>query len=966
MAVTSSNYVFLPWIRQGAASAITQTDRSPDQTGIVSVTAKLRINQEPDEVQQQVRLYGPGDVTAIDPRQVIRAEPPHLATDFEPNYFPAIEFDRPDFPWLFTPGKADEANSLRPWLSLIVVRKQEGITLSGDSSRSLPVLEIRPPAQAYRELPDLSESWAWAHAQVTGRLPDTTSLKGSLAGDPNMTLSRLLCPRRLQQLTQYIACVVPTFELGRKAGMGLPITPDDESVLRLSWDLDVLERAWDSGQPPPSPLHLPVYYHWEFRTGTGRDFETLVRRLTPRDARDMEKVGTRSIDISHPGSGILSPPPAGTTLELEGALRLPGAPVAGWPQGTSQPFKAQLKTILNTPWQAAQVEGGASDPVLAPAIYGSWHAARHQVNDTGLTSWLDELNLDPRHRATASLGTQVVQANQEELVASAWEQFGDLQGVNQLRRQAQLGQSVTTVYYVKHFKRLAPESLVKMFSSAKSRVVLKTPTQDVVATRELLSRSISKSTIPDRAVSGTVRQLTSTRAAISTRFRATGAPPIALLSKLNTYSPAAPSPTAPEDKYGAMSMDRASLNADIDSALKSALRFLGIEDSLGNGPGLNRFKVSREGDASGPLAALLPDSSNSSPVGLADSEDARAFRKAALEHHELISYALQQFSEAHRPPMDIDFVSRAVLESVNPGTTIPARIQASLVLDRGASQTGDPLEPLMNAPEFHQPMYEALRDISQDFLLPGLEHVPADTALLLEPNAQFVESFMVGLNHEMGRELLWRDYPTDQGATYFRKFWDTAEEDESDISNINGWNSQKLGSNVYPHSSKKLVLLLRCELLRKYPNAVVYAVAAEPGANGEFNLSTDPQKQRHPLFRGTLKPDVTFLGFDLTKDQATADPGWFFVIQQQPTEPRFGLDEADGTVPNPPSTWNDLSWRHMAATEEEWNNLSHASVKRMLPEIGGVKWGRNGAHQAFITFQRPVRIAIHAKQMIKS
>ena len=33
---------------------------------------------------------------------------------------------------------------------------------------------------------------------------------------------------------------------------------------------------------------------------------------------------------------------------------------------------------------------------------------------------------------------------------------------------------------------------------------------------------------------------------------------------------------------------------------------------------------------------------------------------------------------------------------------------------------------------------------------------------------------MVGLNHEMARELLWREYPTDQRGSYFRQFWDAS------------------------------------------------------------------------------------------------------------------------------------------------------------------------------------------------
>ena len=100
-----------------------------------------------DDIDRQVRLYGPGDVTGIDPQQVVRTEPRHLATDFEPNYFPAIEFDRPDFPWLFTPAKADAAGKLRPWLCLVVVRKQEGVTLRTDRNLPLPVLEIKAPAR---------------------------------------------------------------------------------------------------------------------------------------------------------------------------------------------------------------------------------------------------------------------------------------------------------------------------------------------------------------------------------------------------------------------------------------------------------------------------------------------------------------------------------------------------------------------------------------------------------------------------------------------------------------------------------------------------------------------------------------------------------------------------------------------------------------------------------------------------
>ena len=124
-------------------------------------------------------------------------------------------------------------------------------------------------------------------------------------------------------------------------------------------------------------------------------------------------------------------------------------------------------------------------------------------------------------------------------------------------------------------------------------------------------------------------------------------------------------------------------------------------------------------------------------------------------------------------------------------------------------------------------MYEALRDLSQDFLFPGLEHVPPNTVTLLETNPKFVESFLVGLNAEMGRELLWRNYPTDQRGTYFRQFWDTSTDNEQpDIDMINEWGDRPLGQNA--GAGEQLVLLLRGELLRRYPNSVIYAVAAVP------------------------------------------------------------------------------------------------------------------------------------------
>ena len=103
-------------------------------------------------------------------------------------------------------------------------------------------------------------------------------------------------------------------------------------------------------------------------------------------------------------------------------------------------------------------------------------------------------------------------------------------------------------------------------------------------------------------------------------------------------------------------------------------------------------------------------------------------------------------------------------------------------------------------------------------------------------------------------------------------------------------------------------------------------------------------QHRQPLFRGSLQPDVTFFGFDVDPADAAADPGWYFVIEQQPTEPRFGFD-----------------------VEVDFGAVSH--VPLAAPPAGftlpaGTRWAFNAAHMAQITRQQPVRVAIHASELL--
>ena len=138
------------------------------------------------------------------------------------------------------------------------------------------------------------------------------------------------------------------------------------------------------------------------------------------------------------------------------------------------------------------------------------------------------------------------------------------------------------------------------------------------------------------------------------------------------------------------------------------------------------------------------------------------------------------------------------------------------------------IEPVMTAPTFPQPMYAPLRELSQELLLPGLERVLPNSVIGLETNRRFVDAYMVGLNHEMGRELLWRGYPTDQRGTCFAQFWDTsaAPAPRPDVLPLHEWGNRGLGAPAGGPERERFVMLIRSELLRRYPTAIVYAVKA--------------------------------------------------------------------------------------------------------------------------------------------
>ena len=152
--MAASTYRFLPWARRGLADRITDADTGAALPARAKVNVGITVSNI-GETPYALQLYGPGDVVGVDPRMIVRTEPRPASSDAEPNYFALIEFDPPDFPWLFTPAKAGTGERLRPWCVLLVVDLDRVDPPRTETGKPLPTITLSAEAAA-SELPDLA------------------------------------------------------------------------------------------------------------------------------------------------------------------------------------------------------------------------------------------------------------------------------------------------------------------------------------------------------------------------------------------------------------------------------------------------------------------------------------------------------------------------------------------------------------------------------------------------------------------------------------------------------------------------------------------------------------------------------------------------------------------------------------------------------------------------------------------
>ncbi len=1098
-----ASYTFLPFARQGLGAKVQDADgaQAPGIRATIGVdltlTGHLIAGGTKDEpVPMRVQLYGPGDVIGMDRAAIVRTEPRPGITNFETNYLPFVEFYDEDFPWRYTPSASfAQGRRLRPWITLLVVAEGEWRVPPAAPRGPLPSIEVLTPAA----LPTFDTLWAWSHVHVNGALGgapgdadnNADRLAAVVAADRDEAFSRVMSPRRLQANTGYDAFLIPTFESGRLAGLGLDPSRADYAT----------QSAWDAGRPAELfPQLHPFYHRWAFRTGEVGDFEYLVRLLEPRTVDP--RVGRRPIDTLVPGAGLPAITDLGGVLRLGGALRAPLSTLGdddlaeyqrfeNWAEPRPAPFQTDMAGLVNLasdygeqePPDANAASGvseiaASADPLIVPPLYGRWHAIVSRLDaaraDPDESHWVDELNLDPRHRVSAGLGTSVVQKNQEDYMEAAWLQVGKVLEGNSRIRFAHMALLTSLVW---HRHRIAA------FAAADDDVLLRITApvhRRVLSAGTAVGFAVRQSTVPPALVGTSVRKLLRPRARIAERGGFTAEVSASgLIDRVNRGEVSAAPPKQVPDNLPTgsslgESLDGASTPGLPDwlrdllerlswwrwllfgIALVLALLFLLIPglgivlalvvivgavalawwlgrmlNSGGSPPGA-ASAVLDQGTRTPESVDDLPQSGSfeiapaapgadpvpPSPRPGPDTVAARRF-KDALRGAYAVDAASRGIPVVKRSPLDLPKIRDDVFTGIDPITTIPRRIRTIVdVPDRIADKLVEDFGEVMVYPKIDDPMYEPLMKLSDEYFLPNIQLLQMNSITLLETNQKFIESYMVGLNHEFARELLWREYPTDQRGSSFRQFWDasaflaepgataeSARERLYDIPELHRWSrDDALGDHdnreLQGDAEDELVLAIRGELLKKYPTAVVYAHRAEwqRSTDGQIDKSkprllaavpagTPPTSRvKTPLYEAKVPPDITFFGFDLTAAAAAGgtivageeDPGWFFVIKERPGDARFGLDLPDGQQSSTVKTWNELSWTDVGepAVQLLLSSANEVSIgpttatgdeKAQHDEDAAYRWraDTDAAEVAYILYQLPVLMAVHASEMLE-
>ena len=515
----ANKMLFIPYLRKGYSRYILEEDNlgKSGSDGKTSTVIKFRVEFDADKAvdntmgsdlvaEKEFAVAGPSDVTRLDAAQIVTYSPKGSLVKVSMEYMPFIEFADEDFPWRYTPLKATSEGKLRPWLTIIVLKADEFQIKR--TSNNQECVEISSTNGLKGIVPDPEKLYELAHVQVTFddarmKLFDNSYNKdiGRFLEDyPERGVARLLCNRQMDPNTEYTVFVVPTFEQGRLAGLGMEYD-----------NVPMQKAAWENPEGLSS-LELPVYFRWNFTSGEA-SFLTLARRLSPISDPDYCNLQAHlNVDIE--GCGLMNVKHSWVEGDKSGNSIIQ-VPTVLMPTTNNKVTKVESKEVREdlrgllrkSPafvQNASQLTGVTytedEDPWVVPPVYGGRHklVLDDILNENYSQNVVNELNMQLRNRIPAGMGAEAVRNNQEDFVNRAWQQVEQVLKANQKIREACEAEKVNKVAderrsgrsrYLDQAYRVNDERFEGLLSDAALRVTnLSTAYSDEVSVDTLVSK----------------------------------------------------------------------------------------------------------------------------------------------------------------------------------------------------------------------------------------------------------------------------------------------------------------------------------------------------------------------------------------------------------------------------------------------------------------------------------------------
>jgi hypothetical protein len=628
--------------------------------------------------------------------------------------------------------------------------------------------------------------------------------------------------------------------------------------------------------------------------------------------------------------------------DTRAALGLHEVSAASFYRTALKPLNARFDAVSAPPRFTAprpvHVVGAAVERVLdhkhliTPPIYGSTH-----VPAAGRPAWLADINFDPGLRAMAGLGAELVRRRQDTLISLAWGMAGQIDEANYLIGSAGFGAQASR------------KSFIAMAKMSDERFV--------AATGALHARTLGPGTgsmaaelsgCPHAGAATPYARRALRRAA---RLRAGGANP---------------------------SLGSPALLAAVNAAevLPCGTPVL-IKNREGSETGESRLILTQM-DALAVLGARLDVSPEDRRLQEAGAKGRAIIRQGG-------ALPSQADGTRHVPSPDLGPLASHLRTQLEPRTALGRRIASRV----SGGRPDAPLQRIIIEPEIDLALLDLLAAMAPSHVTPALEAMAPDSISLLDLDRPACEALLLGANHELMRELLWRGYPGRLGMTPLRRLFPQAA--------LAGQANSRTSAHTLPIASwtgvagthlneaVNAVLLMRSAVLQLFPDTIIYAFPAAWGA-GDTRVLAEPGRHQpvHPIIQGQLPPDATYLGFALSSkvlvgaktkpaelpQGATARAGYWLVLHGPEGQEGFGFDDPNSAGSDSDIAalfgWDDVAWNHVGWTRERpvFSPSAAASGVPFGEAASGLSLTGHSGQLAAIMATRPLTIAIHMSDLI--